>query len=334
MLDLVSNGRVEFGVGETSSDTELKGFAIDRAKKKDMLDVSLPVIADMMTQTPFAGATTEYFDIPQRNVVPKPLQRPHPPLWLACTSQENIPRAARKGVGALTFAFLDPPQAKDWVTEYYRVLEEECVPAGHAINPQVAQFCGFMCCKDEQEALDKGLDGAHFFVYSLGHYYVYGQHPPGRSTIWEDFLANRDAFGLSKEAIKADGGDIGAKVKARTGSEFEDAFDGAAPKGLLDSVRGAIGTPDQLRTWLKGFEDAGVDQVVFAPQVGKNVHEDVCASLELFAKEVMPEFLDRDAKLREEKARRLAPILEKAMSRKSAPKPADPDYVIPAAAVF
>ena len=77
-----------------------------------------------------------------------------------------------------------------------------------------------------------------------------------------------------------------------------------------------IGTPDQLREHLRGFEDAGVDQVIFIQQGGRNRHEHICESLELFAEKVLPDFKENEAQRERAKLERLAPYLEAAMGRK------------------
>jgi hypothetical protein len=82
-----------------------------------------------------------------------------------------------------------------------------------------------------------------------------------------------------------------------------------------------IGTPDQLRTHLRHFEESGVDQTVFIQQGGRNKHEHICEALELFAKEVMPEFRQREIAREKRKQEELAPFIEKAMARKQAMKP-------------
>ena len=68
-------------------------------------------------------------------------------------------------------------------------------------------------------------------------------------------------------------------------------------------LRGAVGTPDQIRDYLERYEEAGVDQVIFCSQSGKNRHEDIMESLELFGSDVLPAFIDRDEQLQKEKAR-------------------------------
>src|SRR4051794_27929914 len=93
MLDLVSGGRVEFGTGETSSGAELEGFGVDRATKREQWDEALDVVTRMFVEEPFAGHDGRYVSMPPRNVVPKPLQKPHPPLWVACSRRERPPPA-------------------------------------------------------------------------------------------------------------------------------------------------------------------------------------------------------------------------------------------------
>jgi alkanesulfonate monooxygenase SsuD/methylene tetrahydromethanopterin reductase-like flavin-dependent oxidoreductase (luciferase family) len=240
--------------------------------------------ANMMAMDPYPGYDGKYFSMPCRNVVPKPVQRPHPPLWVACSNRETIKLAARLGIGALTFAFVDPAEAKQWVDDYYRIFKEECVPIGHAVNPNICMVSSFSVHNDAAEARRRGLDGFRFFGYALGHHYGFGIHTPGRTNIW-------DAFEKAQAAAPGGGGAAG-------GGE------------------GGIGTPDQLRKHLRGFHENGVDQVAFIQQGGRNKHEHICEALELFAKDVMPEFKEREAEREKKKVEELAPYVEKAMARK------------------
>ena len=81
---------------------------------------------------------------------------------------------------------------------------------------------------------------------------------------------------------------------------------------------GAIGTPDQIRDYLRRYEECGVDQVIFCSQAGKNRHEHIMESLELFGTKVLPEFMERDEQQQREKAKRLAPVIDAALARKPA----------------
>jgi len=320
MLDLVSNGRAEFGTGESSSEAELGGFLIDPVDKRAMWEEGLRVALRCLTESPFTGHAGRFVTMPPRNVVPKPVQKPHPPVWVACSRRETIHLAAQQGIGALTFAFIDPEEAQTWIGDYYGTLEREGVPAGDAVNANVACVSTFMCAPTEEEALAKGIEGANFFGYSLAHYYVFGDHRPGVTDVWAEYEQRRASFGYSPEAViaAADNSDrLGAKL-------VEDGISG---------LRGAVGTPEQIRDYLRRYEECGVDQIIFVSQAGKNRHEDIMESLELFGREVLPEFKDRDDKAQRDKAKRLAPVVDAVMARKpddDHPPLPTPDYSFPA----
>ncbi|HYU60404.1 MAG TPA: LLM class flavin-dependent oxidoreductase [Solirubrobacterales bacterium] len=312
-LDLVCDGRLDFGTGESSSGAELGGFLVDRQRKRAMWEDAMDAIARMFVEEPFCGWDSEYFQMPPRNVVPKPLQKPHPPLWVACSRRETIHLAARNGLGALSFAFVEPEDAGIWVDEYYELIaSEECIPAGFAVNPTVAVVLPMMCHTDEQEAIERGIDGAHFFGYSLAHYYGMGHHRPGVTSVWEEFQRNRSEKGFAREVISADDAPLGVRLMQQG----------------LGSLRGAIGTPDQIRDMARRYEAVGVDQMIFVLQAGRNRHEDICESLELFAAEVMPEFAERAEQAERDKADRLAGAVEAALARRDPPRQPPPGYEI------
>ena len=321
MLDLVSEGRVDFGSGESSSEAELGGFLIDSERKREMWEEGLRVALRCLTETPFTGHRGEHLTMPPRNVIPKPVQKPHPPVWVACSRRETIHLAAQKGIGALAFAFIDPEEARHWITDYYDTLASECVPIGDAVNPNVACVTTFMCHVDEAEALRRGLEGANFFGYSLAHYYVFGRHRPAVTDVWAEYQAQRAARGYAPEAVEAAADDT-----TRLGAQIVQA------EGFF-GLRGAIGTPDQVRDYLRRYEEAGVDQVILCSQSGQNRHEHIMESLELFGTEILPEFAARDEQQQRDKARRLEPVLAAAMARKPAgdhPPLVVADYAFPA----
>jgi len=314
-LDLISGGRVDFGTGESSSESELGGFGVERATKRAQWRESLDAVTCLMTEEPFAGYDGEFLKMPPRNVVPKPMQRPHPPLWVACSRRETIHLAATLGIGALSFSFVEAAEAKAWVDDYYgTVASKDCVPAGFEVNANLACVLPLMCHEDEVTAIDRGLDGCHFFGYSLAHYYALGAHQPGVTDVWAEFMEKREQFGFSRDVAARTGQQLGAQLMEQG----------------LGSLRGAIGTPAQIRDLVRAYEDAGVDQLIFFSQAGRNKHEDICESLELFADQVMPEFADRAPALEEEKVARLAPAVDAALRRRAAPRSAPPDYSIPA----
>jgi len=312
-LDLISDGRVEFGTGEASSGAELGGFLVERSRKREMWEDAIDAITRMFVEEPFAGWSSEFVQMPPRNVVPKPRQRPHPPLWVACSRRETIQFAARNGIGALSFSFVEPEDAGRWVREYYELLSsEECVPAGFAVNPNVAVVLPMMLHADEQTAIDRGIDGAHFFGYSLAHYYGMGRHEPARTNVWEEFLANRDTRGFAREIVTADAAPLAVKLMQHG----------------LGSLRGAIGTPDQVRDLVRRYESVGVDEVIFVLQAGPNRHDHIVESLELFGAEVLPEFAAEREQREAEKAARLQPAIERALARRTPPREAPAGYVV------
>ena len=103
VLDLLSHGRVDFGTGEGSGALEIGTFGVDPETKRAQWQEALETIVRMFTEEPFEGVDGRFIQLPRRSVVPKPLQKPHPPLWVAAPRPESILNAARHGLGALCF---------------------------------------------------------------------------------------------------------------------------------------------------------------------------------------------------------------------------------------
>ncbi|HKD67676.1 MAG TPA: LLM class flavin-dependent oxidoreductase [Candidatus Binataceae bacterium] len=284
-LDLVSNGRVEFGTGETSSDVELGGFNISRDEKNAMWRESLEVITRMLVEEPFLGYEGKYLQIPVRNVVPKPRQKPHPPLWLACSRLEQIKIAARHGLGALTFGFVSPEEARKWSNEYYRILAEECEPIGAVINPNIAFTALLLCDTNRERAQRLGAENLLFLKYCTDHFYFHGKHEPGKTKLWEMYKNTPGA--------------------------------GTAVEGTSAVI---TGTPQDAREALRIWRDTGIDQIIVLTQCGNMPHEATCRSIDLLGREVMPEFREEEEKRLREKEARVAPFIERAMKRRKPPR--------------
>jgi len=306
-LDLLSNGRVEFGSGESATTGEMGGFNVEMALKRDQWREGLEVAVRCLSETPFGGVDGRWVKMPPRNVVPKPRQRPHPPLWVAASRRETIMLAAELGLGSLTFAFIDPEEARGWTEAHERRLAR-CSPIGELVNTDVACVTPMMVHRDESEAIRRGLEGGNFFGYSLAFFAAFGDHVPGETNLWEDFQKRRKERGYDPEAAVAERNKLGAKVT----------------QGESSALRGAVGTPEQLRQYLRRFEQAGVDQLIFVLQSGRNKHEHILESIELFGREILPEFKERDARQRAAKATRLAPLVDAALERKSRSAPRMP----------
>ena len=238
-LDLISQGRVDFGTGESSSAAELGGFLVDRERKREMWQEEVDAITRMLVEEPFTGMDGEFVQMPPRNVIPKPAQKPHPPVWVACSRRETIHLAARNGIGALSFSFVEPGDAAKWVGEYYELIGlPECVPAGFAVNPNVAVVLPMMLAEDEADAIERGIDGAHFFGYSLGHYYGLAPHTPGVTDVWHEFQQRRAESGFARHIVRPDQAPLGIRLLQEG----------------LGSLRGAIGTPAQVEDLVARYE--------------------------------------------------------------------------------
>jgi alkanesulfonate monooxygenase SsuD/methylene tetrahydromethanopterin reductase-like flavin-dependent oxidoreductase (luciferase family) len=209
-------------------------------------------------------------------------------MWMACTNRDTIKVAASVGVGALAFSFLDPEEARTWSDIYYGIIKsDQCVPIGHAVNANLAMVSNFSVHPDRDEAIRRGQEGFEFFSYAINALVAHDAIP-GRSTLFKDFQASRAAS--DDEII-------------------------AARKAAKHNANG-IGTPDDIRQHIRAFQAAGVDQVIFLQQAGRNQHDHICQSLELFAAEVMPQFKADAAGREARKQAELAPYLEAAMARK------------------
>jgi luciferase family oxidoreductase group 1 len=258
-LDVISGGRVELGLGEGQGPVELHPFGARVREKREVWEEAVQALVPMFTRDAWEwhGA---HFDFPARNVIPKPLQKPHPPLWVACSNIATIGDAGRWGLGALGFQFVSPEAAHAWVSRYYvNLTQRQAKLADYPANPNIAMVSGFMCAPTDAEAEEKAA-GWTFFVFCLSHYGRHGIPNPGQGNMWELYQEWRHTE-KAQQTLRS----------------------------------GLIGSPETIRRRLREFEAAHVDQVILLNQAGRTTHEDICASLELFAREVMPEFHARES---------------------------------------
>ena len=257
-LDLLSGGRVELGLGEGQGPVELHPFGRRVRDKREAWEEAVQALVPAFTRHRWEWHG-QFFDFPARNVIPKPLQKPHPPLWVACSNIATIASAGRWGMGALGFQFVSAEAARAWVNRYYLELTTNPAKlADYPTNPNIAMVSGFMCAETDAEAMDKA-SGWTFFVFCLSHYGRHGIPNPGEGNMWEAYQEWRHTD-KAQETLRS----------------------------------GLIGSPETIRRRLREFEATGVDQVILLNQAGRTTHADICRSLELFAREVMPEFQARE----------------------------------------
>src|SRR5262249_3431846 len=151
---------------------------------------------------------------------------------------------AQNGLGALAFSFINPEEARNWANIYYGIIKsEECVPAGHAVNANLAMVSNFSLHKNQAESIRRGHEGFEFFGYAVNALVAHDT-VPGRSRLFSDFQ----------------------KARARNDEEI------IAAAERLERNASGIGTPDDIRDHIRGFQESGVDQVIFLQQAGFNKH--------------------------------------------------------------
>ena len=257
-LDILTRGRLDVGTGRASTPEELGGFNTDPEATRDMWRESLAEIVKMWTETPYPGHEGRFFSMPPRNVIPKPIQQPHPPLWLACTDPATLETAARNGVGVLSFSIGAPEKAAERV-QFYRELCTQSEPIGKMSNAKVAATSFMYCGENEAEARQHGIPMAQYFNEQLQRYF----------TAW-----NRDEYSGTSYAGHKD------VYKVRPG--------GVDTAHLVENGTWLIGGPETLRRTLTRWQGTGIDQMILMVQLGYAEHGRIMASLRRFAKEVMP----------------------------------------------
>lgn len=152
-LDILSHGRVEVGTGRSATVQELGGFGIPpsetRARWEEALDIITTIWKSKDGTFSYKG---RYFDIPERTVVPMPIQKPHPPLWVAATSPETHELAGKKGIGLLSLTVLVNPEELGRRVRIYREALKGAQPVGAAVNRRAAAFAMVHCAETDQEA--------------------------------------------------------------------------------------------------------------------------------------------------------------------------------------
>lgn len=258
-LDQLSGGRLELGTARSSTWTEIGGFGANPDDTKKDWDEYVRVLPQMWTRETFRYRG-RCFSMPERAVLPKPLQKPHPPLWVTVTSPGTELDAADRGLGCLGVATASFAEQERRTREYHRRIQL-CEPAGAAVNDRVATLNFLYCHEDPDVAAERGLR-------FLGTFGLLNAH----------LLFTREVFPTRAYQSLANL----APAPTRRGGPGERP---AVPEGMC------LGTPDQIVQAIKRWESIGVDQINFLLNAAEVLpQEQVLDSLRLFAREVMPVF--------------------------------------------
>jgi alkanesulfonate monooxygenase SsuD/methylene tetrahydromethanopterin reductase-like flavin-dependent oxidoreductase (luciferase family) len=258
-LDILSEGRVNWGSGKSASLTEQKAFENDLAKIHAQWLEALDMIPRMWRDGVFEYKG-EFFDIPPTQVVPKPVQSPHPPLFAACSKPDTAVEVGKLGVGALNFAIGNDEYLAKKVAAY-RDAVATAEPEAYQKNNHFACTPVSLCLDDDKKACQYGMRGGRFFAEALATYYFGGKRPTGKLPISREFLSESEL-------------------------EAAMAFRGAPEAPAMN----VIGDPVHCREIVSRFEKAGVDEIILVMQAGTIPSELVYESIRTFGEKVIPHF--------------------------------------------
>ena len=261
VLDILSNGRLEFGTARSSTWTEVGGFGVDPDTTKKTWDEYVRVLPKMWTEEYLAWDGV-CFSMPERSILPKPVQKPHPPLWVTVTSPGTELDAAERGIGCLGVASAGYAEQERRTREYHRRIQN-CNPVSSVVNDNVSTLNFLYCHRDSKLAEKRGLQ-------------MQGRFGVENSNL----LFTREAFPSS--AYQSLGNLAPKPAKQEAGSAAD------APKVPEGTC---IGNPEHIIDAVKHWESIGIDGINFMVN-GCEVLEqkEVLDSMRLFAQEVMPHF--------------------------------------------
>jgi len=259
LLDILSGGRVDWGSGKSSSLVEQGAFEIKREELDGQWREAFDMIPRMWRSDVFEWQGT-YFHIPPTPIVPKPVQQPHPPMFIACSRPETVELAGQLGVGSLNFTAGTDEHLKLKIQSYRKAIA--------AAKPPLLRVNNCFCCTptalildNDREACEYGFRGTRFFQESLATYFL------SRERVIAPLEVSRDA--LSSDEL--------AKLMRERN----------APGSALTSV---IGDANAAIETVRRFCIAGVDELILVMQMATIPHELIMRSLRVFAEKVMPHF--------------------------------------------
>ncbi len=259
MLDILSEGRVDWGSGKSSTLVEQGAFEIDPGDLDAQWREAIRMIPQMWRSDYFEWSSPHY-RIPRTAIIPKPVQKPHPPIFAACSRPESVELAGSLGIGSLNFTAGNDEYLVRKIESYRSAIAKARGPAGHVNN----RFCctpATLVLEDDRKACEYGFRGARFFQESLATYF------------------------FSRERIT---GPIDVSREPLSNAELEKAMSTRNAPGT--SLTTVIGDPSAATEAVARFHQAGVDELILVMAMGTIPHEIVTQSMRTFAEKVMPGF--------------------------------------------
>lgn len=288
-LDHLSNGRLQMGLAR-STVPEWRTFNIDADSTRDQLQQTFEMVPKMWTQDTFSWKSDQY-EINDVSIIPKPFQKPHPPLWQACSSIPSFEQAGRNGVGALGVTLWASHEEVQGMVDIYRKASAECEkPVGEFQNNQIAFFTFVHGADSQEEALANGAAGAAAWYTNEAF----------------SFFEVRDSFiEVAREMEAAAKDPAGGGLIGQYARDFADPSEAAIMIGrimegeqvgedeMFDVLSRQesliVGDQDKIREGFKFYEEVGIDRLMTLHQVGPLSHDKIMKSIRLVG-EVIPEF--------------------------------------------
>ncbi|HEX3476227.1 MAG TPA: LLM class flavin-dependent oxidoreductase [Kofleriaceae bacterium] len=293
-LDHLSGGRLELGLTR-STIPEWRLFNIAPDEARAQMQQAFEMIPRMWTEDRFSWKS-QYFDIQDVSIVPRPLQRPHPPLWQACGSFTAFEQAGRNGVGALGNTLWAPmSDVRAWVDLYRRAARTTRTPVGAFVNDQIAFFTFVHCAPTDDEAMRNGAATAAAWYTCMAFAFFEAKEMFLQIAAEQEALANSLAGGgLTGQLVRDQAARgvaapnraqilIGRILQGETVSDDE-VFDTLSAQDSL-----IVGSPETCRRKIQQFAELGVDRLMCFQQVGSLPHDKVMKSIRLVG-ELIPEF--------------------------------------------
>ena len=272
MLDCLSGGRVDLGSGRSTTPAELYGFGLDPEQSRAQWKEGLEAVAHLLAgeNVVFDG---EFVKIPGRTVVPRAVQKPHPPLWVGGVGPGNAERAAKGGLGMLFFALQADFDTLAASTQAYRDNIGNAEPICGAVNNQTAGFINGLCGNDRdavrsmavRRTAEHSLHGSNYMLRGWPE----DGPPPSYAHLVTGAADNGNANWIN-EALKTD---------PKAVEDF-----------MLESGFVMAGNPQDCAKVLDAFQASGVDQVIVHMQMGNVPHERIMESIELIGTELIPKY--------------------------------------------
>jgi alkanesulfonate monooxygenase SsuD/methylene tetrahydromethanopterin reductase-like flavin-dependent oxidoreductase (luciferase family) len=274
-LDILSNGRVEFGTGRGLSPLEMRSFGVDPANTREMWEESLGMMKHIWHDEVFEH-DGKYWKVPPRPVLPKPVQNPHPPMWMAGTQPQSFEIAGERGLGMIA---LNAGRADrlEKVIHHYKDSVAHATPIGAFTNNKFATMIMVHCGDDDEEAKELGATAAKWYL-GVGRRYS------------RDFAGSDEGAWGSYAPDQVPESYRWYAEMAKKGVDLKSSLGSLSTEEMNSMAVVIAGTPDHVLEQLKPFVDVGVDEVMLLMQMGTIPGDKVLRSVELVGKEVLPYF--------------------------------------------